>query len=60
MAEFYRSEISTILRRIAALNSDLFKANSKRERCFVLEELEVAYCELSDAISDYRHELAEV
>lgn len=60
MAEFYRSEISTILRRIAALNSDLFKANSKRERCFVLEELEVAYCELSDAVSDYRHELAEV
>lgn len=60
MAEFYRSEISTILRRIAALNTDLFKANSKRERCFVLEELEVAYCELSDAVSDYRHELAEV
>lgn len=60
MAEFYRSEISIILKRIAALNSDLFKANSKRERCFVLEELEVAYCELSDAVSDYRHELAEV
>lgn len=60
MAEFYRSEISTILRRIAALNSDLFKANSKRERCFVLEELEVAYCELSDAIGDFRHELAEI
>ena len=60
MAEYFRTEISTILRRIAALNSDLFKANSKRERCFVLEELEVAYCELSDAVSDYRHELAEV
>lgn len=60
MAEFYRLEISVILKRIAALNSDLFKANSKRERCFVLEELEVAYCELSDAVSDYRHELAEV
>lgn len=60
MAEYFRAEISTILRRIAALNSDLFKANSKRERCFVLEELEVAYCELSDAVSDYRHELAEV
>ena len=60
MAEFYRLEISVILKRISALNADLFKANSKRERCFVLEELEVAYCELSDAISDYRHELAEV
>ena len=60
MAEFYRSEISVILKRIAALNSDLFKANSKRDRHFILEELEVAYLELSDAIGDYRHELAEV
>ena len=60
MAEFYRSEISTILRRIAALNKDLFSAHTKRERTFILEELEVAYFELSDAISDYRSELAEV
>lgn len=60
MADFYRGEISTILKRIAALNSDLWKACSKRDRYFILEELEVAYCELSDAIGDYRSELTEV
>lgn len=60
MAEFYRSEISIILRRIAALNSDLIQSNSRQDRHFILEELEVAYCELSDAIGDYRSELAEV
>ena len=57
MAEFYRSEISIILNKISALNSDLFKASSKRDRHFILEELEVAYCELSEAIGDYRSEL---
>ncbi len=60
MADFYRSEISTILKRIAALNVELMKSRTKRERVFVLEELEVAYCELSDAVGDYRSELAEV
>lgn len=60
MADFYRSEISTILKRIAALNVELMKSRTKRERVFVLEELEVAYCELSDAVGDYRNELAEV
>ena len=60
MVEFYRSEISIILRRIAALNSDLIQSNSRQDRHFILEELEAAYCELSDAIGDYRSELAEV
>ena len=57
MAEYFRAEISTILNKISALNSDLFKAHTKRDRHFILEELEVAYCELSDAIGDYRSEL---
>lgn len=60
MADFYRKEITVILQRIAALNIELMKSRTKRERVFVLEELEVAYCELSDAIGDFRHELAEV
>lgn len=60
MAEYFRAEINTILSKISTLNSDLLKANSKQDRRFILEELEVAYCELLDAISDYRHELAEV
>lgn len=60
MAEYFRAEISTILKRIAALNVELMKSRTKRERVFVLEELEVAYCELSDAVGDYRNELAEV
>lgn len=58
MAEYFRTEISTILSKISTLNSDLLKAHTKRDRCFILEELEVAYCELLDAISDYRSELA--
>lgn len=60
MAEYFRTEISTILSKISTLNSDLLKAHTKRDRHFILEELEVAYLELSDTISDYRHELAEV
>lgn len=60
MADFYRKEITVILQRIAALNIELMKSRTKRERVFVLEELEVAYCELSDAVGDYRNELAEV
>lgn len=58
MAKFYRAEISVILGRIASLNKDLLGTPSKRERTFILEELEVAYCELSDAIGDYTAELA--
>ena len=58
MAAYYRAEISTILSRISALNKDLLDTPSKRERTFILEELEVAYCELSDAIGDYTGELA--
>ena len=58
MAAYYRAEISTILGRISALNKDLLGTPSKRERTFILEELEVAYCELSDAIGDYAAELA--
>ena len=57
MAEYFRAEISTILNKISTLNSDLFKAHTKRGRRFILEELEVAYCELSEAIGDYRSEL---
>lgn len=60
MAEYFRAEITTILSKISALNADLFKAHTKRDRLFILEELEVAYCELSDAVGDYRNELAEV
>lgn len=58
MAAYYRAEISTILSRISALNKDLLDTPSKRERTFILEELEVAYCELSDAIGDYTAELS--
>ena len=58
MAAYYRAEISTILSRISALNKDLLDTPSKRERTFILEELEGAYCELSDAIGDYTAELS--
>lgn len=58
MAAYYRAEISTILSRISALNKDLLDTPSKRERTFILEELEVAYFELSDALSDYTAELS--